>query len=36
MQDAELSQAIETNVRSPPVIYQRVEIPIKCQLNVAR
>ena len=47
MQDAELSQAMETNVRSPPLIYQRVEIPIYCftytkvtvketQLNVAR
>ena len=47
MQDAELSQAMETNVRSPPLIYQRVEISIYCftytkvtvketQLNVAR
>ena len=47
MQDAELSQAMETNVRLPPLIYQIVEISIYCftytkvteketQLNVTR
>ena len=47
MQDAELCQAIETNVISPPLIYYKVETPIYCftdtnvtvkknQLNVAR
>ena len=47
MQDAELSQAMETKIRSPSLIYQKVETPIYCftytkvnvkktQLNVAR
>ena len=47
MQDVELSQAMETNVRSPSLIYQKLETPIYCfiyikvtvketQLNVAR
>ena len=47
MQNVELSQVIETNVRSPSLIYQKLETPIYCfiytkatvketQLNVVR